>query len=81
MMHFLTMDPGGRIMVTSGFHTGRANLANFFDTAVEMGLVIEDIYEEDVSGVRQEWNKERDGRKEDVTGRKRWLVVARLKRK
>lgn len=80
MTHFLTLDPGGRIFVIAGFHTGRAKLAAFFDLAVEQGLKIEEIYEEDVGGVTREWLNERDGGKEDVTSRKKWLVVARLKR-
>lgn len=79
-MHFLTDDSDGRISVVAGFHTGRARLAAFFDIAVEEGLRIEEIYEEDVEGRRREWMKERDGGKENVTERKRWLVVARLKR-
>ena len=80
MMHFLTNDPEGRVFVLAGFHTGRAKLSSFFETVVEQGLQIEEIYEEDVDGVRREWLKERDGGREDVTARKRWLVVGRLKR-
>lgn len=80
MLHFLTLDPVGRIFVIAGFHTGRARLATFFNVAVEEGLEIEEIYEEDAEGVQREWLKERDGGKEDVTGRKKWLVIARLKR-
>lgn len=81
MVHFLTTDPGGRIFVTSGFHTGRANLAKFFDAMEETVLMVEQIYEEDTAGVREEWSKERDGSQEDATGRKRWLLIARLKRR
>lgn len=80
MLHFLTHESDGRIFVVAGFHTGRARLAAFFDIAVEEGLQIEEIYEEDVEGKRREWLKERNGGKENVTERKRWLVVARLKR-
>lgn len=81
MLHFLTLDPGGRIFAIAGFHTGRAKVAAFFDCAVEEGLEMEEIYEEDDQGFRREWAKERDGGREDHTLRKRWLVVARLKRR
>ncbi|WPG98758.1 Hypothetical protein R9X50_00155200 [Acrodontium crateriforme] len=81
MLHFLTMDPVGRILVAAGFHTGRAKLAAFFDTAVDEGLAVEDIYEEDANGVRRPWMKERDGGREDHTERKKWLVMAILSRK
>ncbi|KAK5165962.1 uncharacterized protein LTR77_008886 [Saxophila tyrrhenica] len=78
-LHFLA--PDGRVFAIAGFHTGRAKLAAFFDVAVEEGLEIEEIWEEDVDGVRREWAKTRDGGREDVTGRKRWLVLAILKRR
>ncbi|KAK3674644.1 hypothetical protein LTR78_005366 [Recurvomyces mirabilis] len=80
MLHFLTLNPTGRIFVLAGFHTGRAKLAAFFETAVEQSLMVEEIYEEDSDGARREWQPERDGGREDPTGRKRWLVIARLKR-
>ena len=80
MLHFLTHDADGRVFIVAGFHTGRARLASFFDIAVEEGLQIEEIYEEDVEGKRREWMKEQDKGRENVTERKRWLVVARLKR-
>ena len=81
MLHFLTLDPSGRIFAIAGFHTGRAKLAAFFDCAVDEGLDIDEIYEEDDQGVRRKWAKERDGGREDHTLRKKWLVVARLKRR
>jgi len=77
MLHFLA--PGGWIFVTSGFHTGRAKLANFFEVAIDAGLEVEEIYDEDVSGIRRSWETERDGGREDVIERKRWLVIARLR--
>lgn len=77
----MTLDPGGRALVVAGFHTGRATLAAFFDICVEQGLEVEEIYEEDVNGVKKEWVRElRDGSTENVTERKQWLVIARLKR-
>lgn len=81
MLHFLTLDPKGRVFAIAGFHTGRAKLAEFFDCAVGEGLEIEEIYEEDDQGVQREWADERDGGREDHTARKKWLVVARLKRR
>lgn len=81
MAHLLTHHPSGRIYMTAGFHTGRAKLAQFFDAIELEGLEVEEIYEEDVEGLKREWMTERDGGREDVTGRKRWLVVARLRRR
>ena len=81
MLHFLSRDANAQVWVIAGFHTGRANLVSFFDTAVEQGLEISSIYERDVDGRERDWKRERDGGREDVTGRKRWLVIAILKRK
>lgn len=81
MLHFLTLDAAGRVFAIAGFHTGRAKLAAFFDVAEEEGLAMEEIYEEDAEGTRREWVKERDGGREDHTERKKWLVIARLKRR
>lgn len=81
MLHFLTLDAGGRVLAIAGFHTGRAKLAGFFDIAVEEGLYIEEIYEEDADRVRRQWLKERDGGREDHNERKKWLVIAVLRRK
>ena len=81
MLHFLTLDPCGRVFAIAGFHTGRQKLAGFFDIAVEEGLDIEEIYEENADGVRREWRKERDGGREDHNERKKWLVIAILRRK
>ena len=78
MLHFLSAD--GRVFLVSGFHTGRAKLAVFFDVAAEHGLEVEEIHEEDAEGVRRPWAKERDGGRENPTERKRWLVLAVLKR-
>ncbi|KAF2729191.1 hypothetical protein EJ04DRAFT_447740 [Polyplosphaeria fusca] len=81
MLHFLSQDPNARIHCVAGFHTGRANLVPFFGEIVpNVGLEVEDIYEMDAEGNRRPWAKERDGGREDVTGRKKWLVVARLRR-
>lgn len=78
--------PGGRVWVVAGFHTGRAIVAGFFETAVQAGLEIERIYERDlIAGqedgreVRREWVAQREG--EGPENRRRWCVVALLKRK
>ncbi|KAI7285959.1 hypothetical protein KC345_g1459 [Hortaea werneckii] len=81
MLHFLTLDSCGRIYAIAGFHTGRRKLAPFFTVAVEQGLELEDIFEEDGEGNRRVWQAERDGGREDPTERKKWLVIATLKRR
>lgn len=80
MSHFLSDTSRARVFVAAGFHTGRAKVVPFWHVAREEGLEVECIEEVDVDGNRREWMEERDGGREDVTGRKRWLVVARLKR-
>lgn len=81
MLHFLSHDPDSIVLAIGGFHTGRAKLAAFFEVAEEEGLCVEEIYEEDANGVRRPWVKEKDGGREDVTERKRWLTIARLRRR
>ena len=81
MLHFLSHDIDARVWVIAGFHTGRARLAPFFDVVMEEGLELEKIWEQDADGVEREWMKERDGGREDISGRKKWLVVAVLRRK
>lgn len=73
-----------RVWIAAGFHTGRAIVASFFDTAVRMGLVIESIYERDLNSmapdggeVRRDWVRIREG--ETSENRRRWCVVAMLK--
>ena len=81
MSHFLsTDDESGRVIVVGGFHTGRQKVAPFFDVLREEALEVESIEEVDVEGNKRPWMRERDGGREDVTARKRWLVVAVLKR-
>lgn len=81
MLFLLDLSPDARILAIAGFHTGRAKLAGFFDEAESQGLEVEQIHEEDVAGNRREWLKERDGGLENHTERKRWLVLAILKRR
>ena len=81
MLHFLSKEPSARIYCIAGFHTGRAKVAPFFEEVVpEQGLEVEDIYEMDVDGQRRPWDKERDGGLENMGERKKWLVVARMRR-
>ena len=80
MLHFLSHEQDARVWVIAGFHTGRAKLAPFFEVAMEHGLEIENIWERDADGQLREWTHVRDGGKEDISGRKKWLVVAILRR-
>lgn len=61
-------DPNARVWVVAGFHTGRAIVAGFFETAVRMGMAVERIYERDLNAeaedggeVRREWKPAREG--------------------
>jgi len=82
MLHFLSEAPEARVYVIAGFHTGRAKMAGFFEETVpKVGLEVEDVFEMNAEGVRRPWAKERDGGREDIGERKKWLVVARLRRK
>lgn len=80
MLRSLSAATHARIYAVAAFHTGRAKLAPFFDVVGEEGLLIETIQEIDVLGNTRPWQKIRDDGKENVTERKRWLVVAVLKR-
>ncbi|TVY30026.1 Protein N-terminal and lysine N-methyltransferase [Lachnellula hyalina] len=70
----------GRAWVVAGFHTGREKMRGFFDEAAcrEDGLVVEKIWERNADGAERAWVEDRGI--EDVTERKRWLVVAVLKK-
>ena len=80
MLYFLSFKPDARIIAIGGFHTGRAKLAGFFEVAFQHGLEAESMYEENAEGVRRPWVTERDGGQENQTERKKWLVVAVLRR-
>ncbi|KAL2868673.1 putative nicotinamide N-methyltransferase [Aspergillus lucknowensis] len=77
--------PEGKVWVVAGFHTGRAIVAGFFETASRAGLEIEGIYERDLHSsseeeggeVRREWVEVREG--EGAENRSRWCVVALLR--
>jgi hypothetical protein len=78
MSHFLANDPGARVLVIAGFHTGRPKVAKFFEIIGDAKLEIERIWEMDSNGERRDWDPERPmGPGEG----KKWLVVAVLKRR
>ena len=79
MLHFLSDNTSARVLVVGAFHTGRAIPASFFAVAATAGLEAEKIWERDVHGVEREWVAEKDGGREDITERKKWLVVAVLR--
>jgi hypothetical protein len=71
----------GRAWVIAGFHTGREKMKGFYEDGAlsEAGLEIERIWEKNAEGFGREWVTDRGI--EDVTERKRWLVIGILKRK
>lgn len=78
--------PGGKVWVVAGFHTGRAIVAGFFETAVENGFEVERIFERDTverleggGEIRRDWAPMREG--EGPENRRRWCVTAVLRRK
>ncbi|KAK4162738.1 hypothetical protein QBC43DRAFT_320878 [Cladorrhinum sp. PSN259] len=77
---FIGEGHNSRAWVVAGFHTGRDKMAPFFNAEKlrEVGLEVEKIWERDCNGVDREWVEDRGV--EDVRERKRWLVVAVLKR-
>lgn len=77
---FLKEDEAARCWVVGGFHTGRANMREFFreERLAGLRLEVERIWERDVDGVEREWQWDRGV--EDVGERKRWLVCAVLRR-
>jgi nicotinamide N-methyltransferase len=75
------MKAGGKAWVVAGFHTGRAKMRGFYEESAlsEAGLEIEKIWERNAEGTEREWVLDRGF--EDVTERKRWLVVGILRSK
>lgn len=77
----LKRGPSARAFIVAGFHTGRAGMAGFFDAEALRcvgGLEVERIWERDCDGVERAWDPHAE--EEDSTARKRWLVVAVLRR-
>lgn len=76
--HLLSKD--GLLLAIAGYHTGRARVAGFFDSAVNAGLEsVGPIRERDVEGKERPW--ERDRGKEDPVEQKRWLAIGLFKHK
>ena len=77
---FLKESEEARAWIVGAFHTGREKVALFFDEEklMEVGLEVETIWERDCDGVDREWDADREV--EDISARKRWLVVGVLKR-
>jgi EEF1A N-terminal glycine/lysine methyltransferase len=75
------MSAKGKAWVVAGFHTGRAKMRGFYEESalMEAGLEVEKIWERNAEGLEREWTTDRGI--EDVTERKRWLVIAILKRR
>lgn len=79
--HLLKKTAEARCWVIGGFHTGRRKMSGFFDERalrLEAGCEVEKIWERDCNGEERAWVKDKE--EEDPTIRKRWLVVAILKR-
>lgn len=80
---FLKEDPDGdgRCWVIGAFHTGRPKVVAFCDeeALAALNLEIEAIWERDCDDQERPWSVDRGV--EDVTERKRWLVVAILRRR
>lgn len=76
---FLSVD--GEAWVVAGFHTGREKMRGFYEESAleEAGLRIERIWERNAEGLERDWVPDRGI--EDVTERKRWLVIGILKRR
>ena len=77
---FLKEDAEARAWVVAGFHTGREKMRGFFEAEGlrKEGLEVERIWERDCDGRDRSWAWDRGV--EDVSGRKRWLAIAVLRR-
>lgn len=80
MRHFLSADPGARVWVVAGWHTGKRKVAGFFETARQRArLEVERRWEVDTDMRSREWVEPGDGSEENSGDRNRWMVVAVLK--
>lgn len=82
---FLADGADARALVVAAFHTGRATVRRFFEdddcdgaSLAALELAVEEICEVNIDGTERPWVPDRGV--EDVGERKRWLVVAVLKR-
>lgn len=78
--HFMK-DEDGKAWVIAGFHTGREKMRGFYEEEKmkETDLEVEKIWERNAEGMERDWAVDRGV--EDVTERKRWLVIAVLRRR
>ncbi|KAH8147024.1 uncharacterized protein LAJ45_08823 [Morchella importuna] len=77
--HLLAKD-GGLCLAIAGYHTGRAKVANFFDSAERAGLeLVGPIRERNTEGVEREWVRDRGF--EDPVERKQWLAIGVFRHK
>ena len=77
---FLGEGEGARAWVVGAFHTGRGQMALFFEreALAEVGLEVEYLWERDCDGRDREWAWDRGV--EDVRVLKRWLAIGVLRR-
>ena len=77
---FMGSGPDARAWIVAGFHTGRDKMRAFFQPAQLLAhdLEIEKRWEQDCDGNIRPWADSKGI--EDVAHRKRWLVVAILRR-
>lgn len=77
--HLLAKD-GGLCLAIAGYHTGRAKVANFFDSAERAGLeLVGPIRERNTEGVERPWVRDRGF--EDPVERKQWLAIGVFRHK
>lgn len=78
--YFLSLSPTARCLCIGACHTGREVVARFFERQrlKKLGLEVEEIWERDVDGKEREWEEGRE--EEDPAMRKRWCIVAVLRR-
>lgn len=75
MLHFLSLTEDSRVWVLAGFHTGRIKVASFLDIAIQVGLEVENVWEQDADGNERDWDRARED-----TERNRWMMICVLKR-
>ena len=79
--YFLSPATRARVWVVAGFHTGREVVATFFERASRAGFEAEAIWEKDVNGSERAWSAHLDASEDDIEYRRKWLVIAILKRR
>ena len=80
LQHLLAPTDDSRIWVVAGFHTGRHIVVMFFEAAKQAGFECERIWEQDHEGNTQPWRLNPWDNRDDIEERRKWLVIASLKR-